>query len=184
LGESIALDLHSLSSTFLGYNEFGFKEFDTIRSEIGKLVYRLKYNNDKTVIDSIVKKIIKCFKNENLFNAIVPIPPSDKTRAYQPVYLVAEALAKELTLPYYQDVLEKTNSEALKNVTEPTERIKKLKDCMKITGKYSLQGNSVLLIDDLYRSGSTLEVATELLIREAKVKHVFVLALTKTRSNR
>jgi predicted amidophosphoribosyltransferase len=55
---------------------------------------------------------------------------------------------------------------------------------MKITGKYSLQGNSVLLIDDLYRSGSTLEVATELLIREAKVKHVFVLALTKTRSNR
>jgi hypothetical protein len=35
------LDVHTISSTMIGYNEFGHPEFDTQRSPLGELVYRL-----------------------------------------------------------------------------------------------------------------------------------------------
>ena len=49
------------------------------------------------------------------------------------------------------------------------------------TANYDISGKNVLLLDDLYRSGATLTVATEVLL-EAGAKSVVVLTLTKTRS--
>lgn len=45
-----ALDLHTVSSTFLGYDDLGHATFDTRRSEIGELLYRLKYSGDQSVV--------------------------------------------------------------------------------------------------------------------------------------
>ncbi len=36
--EGYVLDLHTISSTLIGHNEFGHPEFDTVRSELGELV--------------------------------------------------------------------------------------------------------------------------------------------------
>jgi len=55
---------------------------------------------------------------------------------------------------------------------------------MQISQKYNLSNQNILLVDDLYRSGSTLQVATELLYNNCNVKDVYVLTMTKTRSNR
>ena len=40
--EGFSLDLHTLSSVFIGDDEFGHPRFDTRRSEIGELLYKLK----------------------------------------------------------------------------------------------------------------------------------------------
>src|SRR6516225_4063660 len=37
-----ALDVHTLSSIPIGYNEFGHMQFETTRSEVGELLYKLK----------------------------------------------------------------------------------------------------------------------------------------------
>jgi hypothetical protein len=39
----VALDVHTLSRTYLGLNESGHEVYDTARSEVGELLYRLKY---------------------------------------------------------------------------------------------------------------------------------------------
>ena len=44
------------------------------------------------------------------------------------------------------------------------------------------QDKSVLLFDDLYRSGATLNAITELLMTEGRAKAVRVLTITRTRS--
>jgi competence protein ComFC len=41
--DGVALDLHTLSSEFIGYDEFGHARFDTVRSPIGELLYKLKW---------------------------------------------------------------------------------------------------------------------------------------------
>lgn len=46
------------------------------------------------------------------------------------------------------------------------------------------QGKRVLLLDDLYRSGVTLNTCCSVLCQNAKVSEVCVLTLTKTRSKR
>ena len=78
----------------------------------------------------------------------------------------------------------KSSSEELKSVTDPSKRVELLKKSMKINKKHDINNQNVLLLDDLYRSGSTLQVATELLYNNCNVKDVYVLTMTKTRSNR
>ncbi len=49
-----AFDLHTVSSTHLGTDEFGHDRFDSQRSEVGELVYQLKYKADKSAVSKIV----------------------------------------------------------------------------------------------------------------------------------
>ena len=45
-------------------------------------------------------------------------------------------------------------------------------------------GKHILLFDDLYRSGATLNAVTDLLMNQGDAKTVRVLTVTRTRSNR
>ena len=40
--EGYALDQHILKSEYIGHNEYGYPQFDTTRSEIGELLYKLE----------------------------------------------------------------------------------------------------------------------------------------------
>ena len=61
----IALDVHTLSSTYLGVNEHGHEVYDTTRSEVGQLLYRLKYRSDMVAANEIVTTAAEYLKPEN-----------------------------------------------------------------------------------------------------------------------
>jgi competence protein ComFC len=178
-----AFDIHTLSSQHLGQDEYGHDRYENKRSDMGELVYQLKYQHDSSVVNKIVDLLYDAFILDDV-DVVIPIPPS-KTRAIQPVYAVATELGKRAGIVVYLDVLEKSNgNQELKGILDPDERQEALKNSMHITKKHDLSGKRILLIDDLYRSGSTLKVATELLYSEAGAKEVDVITMTKTRSNR
>jgi len=62
--EGFALDLHTISSEFLGYDEFGREVFDTKRSEMGELLYRLKYRSDRSSLKGILDVTINFLSKE------------------------------------------------------------------------------------------------------------------------
>jgi len=74
--------------------------------------------------------------------------------------------------------------EELKGITDPVARDELLRKAMKIADNENVAGKKVLLVDDLYRSGSTLRIATEILYDEGEAEAVSVLTMTRTRSNR
>ena len=181
--QGVAYDVHTLSSTYVGPDEHGHDRYDTTRSEMGELVYRLKYRQDASVLPGIIK-LLDNVNGINQFDCIVPIPPTDKSRAWQPVNEIARALGARHNIPVLLDLLEKQpGGRALKDVTDPEERKTLLKDSLSIAANASVACRTVLLVDDLYRSGATLSAATELL-QAAQAKSVCVLTMTKTRSNR
>ena len=94
-----ALDLHTSKSEYLGKNEFGHDQFDTKRTEMGELVYQLKYKKDDSVVQQIIAEVKKCISGIDKFDFIIPIPPSNVNRPKQPVQLVCEALSKEFNVP-------------------------------------------------------------------------------------
>jgi hypothetical protein len=55
--KGLACDLHTLGSTYLGEDDYRRKHWDTERSEMGQLVYDLKYGNDKSAIAKIIDLI-------------------------------------------------------------------------------------------------------------------------------
>jgi competence protein ComFC len=178
----IAYDLHTVASTHLGVDEFGHDRFDNTRSEMGNLVYLLKYRNDQSVVSRIVELLDSIEGIEN-FHYIVPIPPTNKARSHQPVTLIATALGERRNVAVLLDALRNEGTEELKGVTDPIARLELLERALILEGN-ECNGAKVLLVDDLYRSGATLRVATSLLYRQVQAEQVSVLTMTKTRSNR
>jgi predicted amidophosphoribosyltransferase len=182
--KGLAYDIHTLKSEYLGQDAHGHDIFENTRSPMGELVYKLKYHGDTSVVGEILNLLSKEVDFSRV-DVIIPIPPSNKNRIIQPVYIIATAIGERFGVQVCQDAIIKLDgSHQLKEITDSEQRITELKKYMRLTNKYDLDCKTVLLLDDLYRSGSTLNVATELLLKIAKVKKVYVLAMTKTRSNR
>ena len=183
--EGFALDLHTISSEFMGHDEFGHPIFDTTRSEIGELLYRLKFKADKSVLDDILETVINFLDNtwkiSNTLDGVIPVPPSNIAREFQPVIEIAERISNNLEIPMYKDLLVKTkDTPELKNVYDYQKRLEILQDAF--TVKTSLvKGENILLFDDLYRSGATINAVSDILYKKGMVNSVNVLTLTRTR---
>lgn len=177
-----AYDIHTISSQHYT-DESGRDRWNNTRSEMGELVYKLKYKSDKSVTKRIVSLLLKGYTGLGGVDAIIPAPPS-KQRSFQPVYEICQELGSLVNVPVlYSVLLKKSESQELKGIEDVGERSRILKSSMYIHSKNNLAGKSVLLIDDLYRSGATLRVATELLY-SIRVKNVYVLTMTRTRSKK
>jgi predicted amidophosphoribosyltransferase len=182
--KGIALDLHTKSSEYLGLDEFGHDRFETIRTEMGELVYKLKYKSDLSVVPQIVNAIVKIGGIEKM-DYIIPVPPSNIHRRFQPVFIIAEELSRKIDVELATDLILKIReTPELKNITDDKERDNITRDAFSLNDTYDLSGLKVLILDDLYRSGTTLRAITSLLHEEGKVKNVYVVTLTKTRSTR
>lgn len=179
-----AFDLHTTESVFRGVDPAGKDKFDTKYTEMGELIHRLKYRSDRTAISGVIRLLSKItWRTE--FDFIIPIPPTDANRSFQPVTEIAAALGEHRNISVLTDVLVKTTgSKPLKTIADPDEREQALRDTMMVCTTPILEGASILLVDDLYRSGATLRIATELLMQVAKAGVVCVLTMTRTRSHR
>lgn len=184
--EGFALDIHTVSSTPIGYD--GHTVFDTKRSALGELLYKLKYQADKSVLDDILDTVVEFllekWKVVESLDLIVPMPPSDVKRRSQPVLDLVRGLSSRTGVTVSEHALVKIkDTPQLKNVDDYQERARLLSDALE--AKTSLvQGKTVLLVDDLYRSGATMNAASLALRQMGKAKTIYVLALTRTRSKR
>ncbi len=176
-----SLDQHTLSSTFIGYNELGHPEFDTVRSPLGELVYRLKYKADRKCLSEIVETISNFLTQQGIKpDVIVPMPPS-RPRALQPVIAIAEELGRKIGVHVETTALRKTKvTQQMKDVGDFSQRVEVLSEAFMVTNAFT--GKKVLLVDDLYQSGATMNVVAQLIKKDGNAAAVFAIAMTRTRS--
>lgn len=84
--EGYVLDRHIIKSEFLGLDEQGHEQFDTVRTELGQLIYELKYLRNEAQVREVIQLIspfLNSWKISNKIDVILPVPPSNKIRKYQ-----------------------------------------------------------------------------------------------------
>lgn len=185
--EGWALDFHTISSSPIKDENGNITSWNTLRPAIAEELYRLKYWKElyrAIAIGQAAANFIKPKISTWLLDIIIPIPPSDTTRAFQPVYELAHVMGKNLNLPVDLNILQKIKSTTeLKSITDEAQRQAILKDAFNV--QYAaVQNKDVLLIDDLYRSGETLKATAKVLLDSGKARNVYVLTITKTRAKR
>lgn len=178
------LDLHTTSSSFIGYNEFGHPQYDTTYSKVGGLLNRLKYHNDKSTLAELVDAAVSFIRSWEIeFSAIVPVPPSKTYRTFQPVLALAGEIANSFKVPMLKSAIRKARQiPELKNVFDAEERKRLLKGAFEVSAK-AISGQQILLVDDLYRSGATMSAVTEALLASGASK-VYAFAFTQTRTRK
>jgi competence protein ComFC len=178
----VALDLHTTRSTPVGYNEQGHMQFDTERPEIAELLYRLKSRADRDAGGPIIETAANFLSaHRDKFDCIIPVPPSHQ-RALQPVEVLAEGIGVALSVPVLSRITKTRPTPQLKNVTDPDERKKQVEGLYQVDATQT-QGRNILLFDDLFRSGTTMNAITDELLGPGKAARVLALTITKTRSN-
>jgi predicted amidophosphoribosyltransferase len=178
----VALDLHTTSSTPIGYDEFGRMQFDTVRPEIAQLLFRLKNRADREAARPIIETTANFLAPyRDRFDTIVPVPPSHE-RAVQPVIILAEGIGKALNVPVLSCISTTRPTAQLKNITDPEERKKHVEGLYAVDAAQT-RGRNILLFDDLFRSGSTMNAITDVLTNTGNAAVVRALTITKTRSN-
>lgn len=111
------------------------------------------------------------------------VPPS-KPRSVQPVHLLATELGRRLSVPFQRDLVTRTRAvPELKGIFEYDDRMKAL-DGAHAVAPGAAQGRRVLLFDDLYRSGATMNAVAETHHLQGGAANVLALTITATRSHR
>lgn len=181
--QGYVLDKHTLSSEYIGENEYGHPQFDTKRSEVGEALFKLKYRGDKSqaapLAAQVAKSIVPKFEKVSL---IVPMPASN-ARAWQPVNEVANELGKLIDVPVFDDIVVKVASDAgakqLKDMASKDEKDAALEGKFTINDGISNNGKwNALLLDDLFDTGASMEAVAANLATYQKIGKIFVAALT------
>lgn len=178
--EGFALDVHTTTSTLVGYDERGRTVFSTKRSEVGDMLYRLKYMGERRAIGPLAVTAAEFLARQSWdLDVVIPIPPS-RRRYLQPVVAVGREVGRLRGLTVLEDAVGKVKgTRELKNIADWGERSEVLASAYSVDTPRT-RGMRVLLFDDLYRSGATASVVTNLLLTSGEAERVFLLTLTET----
>ncbi|MEE8418039.1 MAG: hypothetical protein V3S06_05175 [candidate division Zixibacteria bacterium] len=175
-----ALDLHTVSSH---YDELR-DSYDTLRTPIGEILYRLKYNREWWLARKLAAVAVEFLKEKGILQKIdniVTIPPSKFRLFFQPVRSIGKRMGKLTGLPVETRIIRMAKRlPPMKEIEDFRQRAELVRDMFTVKSR-KLEHKTVLLFDDLYRSGLTLKEGARVLRREAGVKSIYVLTITKTR---
>ena len=151
---------------------------------IRKIILNYKFNEKaylyKTIVNFLLKNK-KFFPIIKSYDTIIPVPISSKRRrerGYNQSELIAREIAKRLEIEYTKECLFKT-----KNIVEQS-KLKKEDRQINIQGVYQLrnpeklENKKILLVDDIYTTGSTVNECCKIL-GQAKPKKIGVLTIAK-----
>lgn len=115
-------------------------------------------------LSTLLIQVYECFYRYITISAVVPVPLAPlkfKERGYNQSAMLAKLLARELGLDYRPELLKRVLETPPLAVYDGEHRRKLLKQAF---AALAAEGQTVLLVDDIYTSGATLNACTEALL--------------------
>jgi len=170
----------------------GFKELDklyfaaTYNEKLVQAVIRIyKYQYAKELSETLADLIIAHFKLMDKFPLLsptvadsflicaVPLHKSKlKQRGFNQAEEIAKHLSKFLNIPFLSDILIKTKKTLPQMSLNKEQRLKNISDCFKINPekKNQIINKSILLVDDVFTTGTTMEQCAKVLKQNHALK--------------
>ena len=164
------------------YNELIsiFKYEGIIRYLLLNYKFKEKPYISKTFIQFILKdkKIIDKIK---MYDKIIPVPVSKNRynqRGYNQSALLSKEISKKTGIAYVDDVLQKDKDIIEQSKLNKEQRSKNIKNVYSIKNIKKVENKKILLIDDIYTTGSTVEECCKTL-RQGNVQNIGVMVIAK-----
>lgn len=152
-------------------------EYDSVKESIHALKDSAKFDNASFFAKMIYKHLGEKLTSFNA-DAIVPIPlhkDKYKKRGFNQSLLIANELSKELKIPVRDDILERKEKTKDQKTMTHSERQNNLVGAFHMP-KNDVKLDTVLLLDDVYTTGATIEEATRTLLESGVSRVFFVTA--------
>ena len=133
------------------------------------LIHALKYHNRTAVADWLAEKAFEKLDWDRPFagaEVVTSIPlhkVRQRERGYNQSALLAQALAKRMKLPFEPYLMVRKVYTTSQTTLSKAARLQNLKEAFRL-GKSSLAGKKVLLVDDVFTTGTTVNEAAKVLL--------------------
>jgi hypothetical protein len=163
----------------MNYNE------KNVRTEIGELEYQAKFKKNPGAEEALIKICtdwLECLPFYKHVDCICAMPGTDSDSKSLPRRMVSN-----LTDFKFEDISDlvywKSKTRSVKDAESVEEKMELLEESgLEIAPNADLKGKTVLLFDDLYMSGISMQYVA-MKLKESGAKRVFGLCIVKSRSN-
>ena len=156
-----------------------FKYEGTIRKKIIEYKFEDKAYLYKTFSEIFIKNKTVCNYIKK-YDVLIPVPISNKRkrkRGYNQSELICKELSTKLDVPICMNVVIKYKDNKSQSTLNKAERIKNVEDVYIIKNINKIKDKKVLLVDDIYTTGSTVnEIANNLIKSGAKDVGIITIA--------
>ena len=152
------------------------------KGKIQKLVHAFKYKNKPQVAILMGRMLGLKYSESLLFSTadlIIPIPihyARLQQRGYNQSYLIAKGVSEETGIPISQKVLIKNKGIVSQTNKKRDERFVNVLNTFDLKNSETLEGKSILIVDDVFTTGATIEAAITKLqnIKGIKIQVAFI----------
>lgn len=154
------------------------------REVIVSIVHNLKFYDFSSISDLIAKLIYERIKKLKLLldeNMIIDVPLHSirkKERGYNQATLISQKLATLLNCEYRGDIIKRVSNTASQATLKHEDRAKNIKQAFKLKKNINLNNKTIILLDDVFTTGSTVEECCKVL-KKTTPKRIIVLTLGK-----
>lgn len=170
-----------IEKNFIEHNYF-FKYENLIRSQILALKFQEKPYVYKTIA-YFLKNMKKSFEKLKKYDIIIIVPISKqrkRDRGYNQTYLVAKEISKILKIPIYKNAICKIKNTVPQSLLNKKQREQNAKGAYKANNIKKLKNKKVLILDDIYTTGNTLNECAKVLIQKGiKRENIGLLTIAK-----
>lgn len=166
---------------FFNKHLYIFKYEGIVREKIIDYKFQNKAYLHRTFAEAILenKENIEFIKQ---YDFLIPIPihkERKKIRGYNQSELIARILSDEIEkIKLELNILKKYKNVVAQSTLDKKQRSENIKDVYKITDKQRVKDKKILLLDDIYTTGSTANECSRVL-KEAGCKEVGIITIAK-----
>lgn len=169
-----------MQNKYFDYLFCALKYEGIIREKI--LLYKFFENSYlyKTFAKIIIKNK-KIYGFLKLYDIIISVPMyknKKAVRGYNQSELIAKEIAKQMDLSFEKDVLIKQKNTKVQSTLTGKQREENIKGAFAITNSESIKNKKVILIDDIYTTGSTVNECSKVL-KQAGTQEICVVTIAK-----
>ena len=152
--------------------------------QIRKLILDYKFNEKSYLYLTFVNFLLKnkkIFENIKNYDTIIPVPISKKrkkTRGYNQSLLIARKIAELTNLELMNNCLVKIKNIIEQSKLNKEDRIQNIQGVYELKNKQLIENKNILLIDDIYTTGSTVNECSKIL-KQGNPKKIGILVLAK-----
>ncbi len=151
---------------------------------IQSVIHFLKYKKIKNLSVVAAEIILNYLKNLNLnFEnfVIVPVPLHKRkefSRGFNQAGLIAEHISRTAGVPFLLALKRIKNNKPQVGLKGLKKREKNIKDCFAIKNPQSVSGKNIILVDDVFTSGATINETVKVL-KSYGAKKIIALVVAK-----
>lgn len=170
-----------LDKNFIEHHYF-FKYENLIRDQILNLKFKEKTYIYKTIA-IFLRNMSKSFEKLKKYDIIIVVPVSNerkKNRGYNQSELIAKEISKIIEVPLAKKILYKTKNTVPQSTLSKTQREENAKGVYKVCNIEKIYNKKILIIDDIYTTGSTANECAKTLVQKGIDKNnIGILTIAK-----